>query len=91
MAQAPRDQNNIPSRLAVLNTDTVQGTNLVPVRINPISKGIKINTSDTISFTMRPVDPKDENYVNCWFFEGADGLTYPAVADSEGKLLVDVM
>ncbi len=87
--QAPRDNNFVPGMLAVLNTDTVQGTNLVP--ISCISNGaIRIAQGGTINFTMEPVDAKDENYVNCWLFEGTNGLTYPAVADSEGKLLVDL-
>lgn len=85
---APRDNNNVPAKLAVLNTDTVQGTNLVPISID--ANGV-IRTTDTatISFTMVPVDPKDENYVNCWLFEGTDGLTYPAVATASGRLLID--
>lgn len=89
--EAPRDNNNVPAKLAVLNTDTVQGTTLVPIEIDQTTGGIEINESDTISFTMVPVDPKDENYVNCWLFEGTDGLTYPAVADSNGKLLVNML
>lgn len=88
MTNAPRDNNNVPVKLACLNTDTVQGTNLVPLSIT--SSGlIRVDETATISFTMQPVDPKDENYVNCWLFEGTDGLTYPAVATASGKLLVD--
>ena len=89
MATAPRDQNYIPAKLAVLNTDTVQGTNLVTIKIDPSTNGIKVNTVDTISFTMVPVDPRDENYVDCWLFQGSDGLTYPAVANADGELLID--
>lgn len=89
MAVAPRDENFVPGKLAVLNTDTVQGTTLVPLRINSTNGGIKINTSATISFTMEAVDPRDENYVTCWLFEGTDGLTYPAVATSDGELLIN--
>jgi len=90
MTQAPRDENFVTGKLAVLNTDTVQGTNLVPIAINPANNRIKFTTSATISFTMQPVDPKDENYVNCWLFEGTDGLTYPAVATADGELLLDL-
>lgn len=89
MATAPRDQNFVPSKLAVLNTDTVQGTNLVPICIRPSDGAICVNTTDTISFTMTPIDPRDENYVSCWLFEGTDGLTYPAVANADGELLID--
>jgi hypothetical protein len=86
--EAPRDQNYRTAKLAVLNTDTVQGTNLVTIKINESNNGIKINTTDTISFTMQPVTPQDKNYVDCWLFQGTDGLLYPAVADSDGKLLI---
>lgn len=77
-------------KLAVLNTDTVQGTHLVPIAIDPITKGLKIDAMATISFTMVPVDPHDENWQKCWLFKGSDGLTYPAVATSTGNLLVDM-
>lgn len=86
---APRDNNNIPGRLAVLNTDTVQGTTLVPICIKDDTGAICVTRTATKSFTMEPVDPKDENYVNCWLFEGDDGLTYPAVATEGGRLLID--
>lgn len=85
---APRDNNYVTSKLACLNTDTVQGANLVPIRINPSNNRIKATRNASISFTMKPVDPRDENYVGCWLFEGSDGLTYPAVATSAGKLLI---
>lgn len=86
---AIRDQNHRPGKLAVLNTDTVQGTNLVRLQINESNGGLKVNSSDTISFTMVPIDPKDENYVDVFLFEGSDGLTYPAVANADGELLID--
>lgn len=86
---APRDSNNIPAKLAVLNTDTVQGTTLVPIEIDASSGAIQVTDTDTISFTMQPVDPKDPNYVNVWLFEGTNGLTYPAVANAFGQLLID--
>ena len=62
--------------------------NLVPIEINSSTGGISVNRSDGISFTMQSIDPRDENYVTCWLFEGTDGLTYPAVANSSGKLLI---
>ena len=89
MADAPRDENFVPGRLAVLNTDSVQGQTLVPLAIT--SNGVlRINRTSTINFTMVPVDPKDENYVNCWLFKGSDGNVYPAVADAAGALFVDM-
>ena len=83
------DQNFIRSRLAVLNTDTVQGTNKVRIKINETNSGMKVNESATISFTMVPIDPKDENYKNCMMFTGSDGLTYPWVATADGEVLID--
>lgn len=88
--ESPRDQNFRPAKLAVLNTDTVQGTNLVAIKITEATSTLKINTLDTISFTMQPVTPQDENYVDCWLFQGSDGLLYPAVANSDGELLIDM-
>ena len=89
MATAPRDENFVPSRLAVLNTDTEQGQNLVPIQVTAGGL-LQINRTATVNFTMVPVDPKDENYVNCWLFQGTDGNVYPAVADQFGALLVDM-
>jgi hypothetical protein len=90
MTNAPRDNNNVPAMLAVLNTDTVQGQHLVPITVDGSNNGIKVDVVSTISFTMQPIDPKDENYANCWLFEGTDGLTYPAVATADGSLLIDL-
>lgn len=89
MTDAIRDQNRVTAKLAVLNTDTVQGTNKVRIAINGSDK-ILTDASASISFTMQPVDAHDDNYVGCWLFEGSDGLTYPAVATAAGRLLVDV-
>lgn len=78
------------AKLAVLNTDTVQGTHLVPIAINVSNSAIKVNTTDTISFTMVPIDPHDANWVKVWCFQGSvDGLVYPAVANANGELLID--
>lgn len=88
MANALKDGNSVSSLLAVLNTDTVQGTNLVRLAINSANNGIKLDSTSTISFTMKPIDPRDENYVGVWAFQGSDGLLYPAVATSVGALLV---
>ena len=89
MADAVRDQNFIAGKMAVLNTDTVQGTNLVRIKVDEASGAMLINESDTISFTMVPIDPKDKNYVNCATFVGTDGLVYPWVANASGEVLVD--
>jgi len=89
MTNAPLDQNHIPAMLACLNTDTVQGTNLVPITVDDSNGGVMISKTATISFTMEPIDPKDENYKDCMLCTGTDNLTYPAVATADGELLVD--
>jgi hypothetical protein len=87
--RALKDVNMVSSKLACLNTDTVQGKNLVAIHIDNITGGIKVNTTDTISFTMKPIIPRDVNFTPCWTFEGSDGKTYPCVANSNGELLIN--
>ena len=50
---------------------------------------MKVNPTATISFTMSPIDPRDENYVNCMTFVGSDGLVYPWVATADGEVLIE--
>lgn len=88
MSVALKDGNSVATLLAVLNTDTVQGTNLVRIKINPSDNGISIDETSTISFIMKPISPRDQNYVSVWSFQGSDGQLYPAVATSAGALLV---
>ena len=87
MEIALRDENYVPGTLAVLNTDSVQGTNLVAISMD--GGDLSVDEVATISFTMQPVTPQDANYVNVLLFEGSDGLLYPAVATSAGALLID--
>lgn len=86
---ATQDENFVPAKLAVLNTDTVQGTNLVRIAIDEATRAMRVNTTATISFTMLPIAPRDENYRACATFTGSDGLVYPFVADSDGRVLID--
>lgn len=88
---AIQDQNWVFSKMAVLNTDTVQGTNLVRLVCNENnSNALKVDTMATISFTMVPIDERDENYRTCLTFTGSDGLLYPCVGTADGKLLIDL-
>lgn len=86
---SPRDGNGVVAKFAVLNTDTVQGQHLVSIAVSPINGGIRYDTTATISFTMEPIDPRDQNYAEVWCFEGLDGLVYPAVATASGALLIN--
>ena len=83
---APHDQNFIAAKMGVLNTD---GTTLVTIKVNESNGGMKVNTTDTISFTMTPIAPEDENFNKVLLFEGTDGLTYPLVVNSSGEVLID--
>lgn len=87
MANAPHDQNFIPTKLAVLNTD---GVTLVAIKSNESTGAMKVSTTDTISFTMSPISPEDENFNNTLLWVGTDGLTYPWVANSDGEVLIDM-
>lgn len=87
---APRDENFVAGKLAVLNTDTVQGQHLVPIAINESNGGFMVNDTATISFTMVPIDPRDQNYVNCATFTGSDGNIYPWVATEDGEVLIEM-
>lgn len=80
------DQNFVRSRLAVLNTD---GVTLVPIAINQSNGGMKANITDTISFTMTPIAPGDQNFNKCMLWVGTNGLTYPWVANSGGEVLIN--
>jgi len=83
---APRDDNFIPAKMGVLNTN---GTTLIPIKINESNNGMMVNTTDTVQFTMTPIAPEDENFDKVMLFQGTDGLTYPWVVDSEGKVLIN--
>lgn len=87
MADAKQDNNFVKSRMGVLNTD---GVTTIPIAINESNGGMKINTTDTISFTMTPLSPRDANYYTCLLFVGSDGLTYPVVCDASGAVLIDL-
>jgi hypothetical protein len=89
MENARPDENSVFSKTAVLNTDTVQGMNLVRIQVDENNgNSLKVNTTATISFTMVPVDPRDENYRTCATFTGSDGLVYPWVATEDGEVLI---
>lgn len=91
MTNAKRDENFVTTKMAVLNTDSVQGTNLVRIQVDETNfSSLKVNTVDTISFTMQPVSPKDQNYQNCMMFVGTDGNTYPWVANASGEVLISI-
>jgi hypothetical protein len=86
---ALKDGNSVATLLAVRNDDLIQGTNKIRITVNPSDNGISVDETSTISFTMQPIDNRDDNYVGVWAFEGTDHQLYPAVATAAGALLIN--
>jgi hypothetical protein len=84
--QAPRDENRVTAKLGVLNTD---GVTLVPIATDESTGFMKTTTTATISFTMTPIVPRDDNSVTCITFMGTDGEVYPWVVTSDGEVLIE--
>jgi len=89
MADAKRDENNVPTLLGVLESD---GETLVPIEVN-VSSNNSLSVSDASTGSdFGPEDaPRDQNYVPALLaVSSADGVTPVVVyATSDGKLLVD--
>ena len=86
MANASRDENNIPTLLASLNTN---GTTIVKVKVNAVNHALKVGDSNTGS-DHGPINAlRDDNFVTTLMaVSSADGVTPVAVyADSNGNLL----
>lgn len=89
MANAKRDQNNVPTLTGVLSTD---GASIVRVKANPSSNNsLKISDASTGSDNGPDVALRDENFVPTLLaVSSVDGVTPVVVyTDSNGNLLVD--
>lgn len=88
MANAPRDNNFVPTLLATLNTD---GATLIPVKADATTHGLSVDDASTGSDNGPTVAPRDENFIPALTaVSSADGVTPIVVyANSDGKLLVD--
>lgn len=88
MATAPRDDNNRPTLIAVLNTD---GATIVPVAMNPVSGGLLADDNTTGSDNGPAEALRDENFVTTLLaVSSVDGETPVVVyTDSNGSLLID--
>lgn len=88
MSEAVRDQNHVPSILAVLNTDGVTPT---PVKATPTHL-LRINFSAGGSDNGPANADRDENHVPTMIAASSDDGSTPVVlyTDSNGKLLVDM-
>jgi len=88
MANAKRDNNNVPTMLGVLNSD---GTTILPVKINPATFGLKVDNNTTGSDNGPNRALHDDNFIPTGLaVSSADGTTPIALyVDSNGKLLID--
>lgn len=88
MANASRDDNNVPTILAVSEDD---GTTLVPIIVNATDRTLGVD-DDTTGVDHGGTDaPRDENYVPALLaLSSVDGVTPVVVyATAGGKLLID--
>lgn len=88
MANAKRDDNNVPTMVAVLNSD---GVTILPVKINPANFGLKVDNNTTGSDNGPTRALRDENSVTTKIaVSSADGTTPISLyIDATGKLLID--
>lgn len=88
MANASRDQNNIPGILAALNTD---GVTLTRVLADSVTHAIRVADGTTGTDHGTVSAKRDQNSVTGWMgVSSVDGVTpVPIYADSDGNLLVD--
>lgn len=86
MSNASRDNNFVPTKLGVLNTD---GATVVPLRVNPTTHAL--NVSDGTGGTDHgPINaPRDQNFVPTLIGVSSADFKTPVVAYAtvDGKLL----
>lgn len=88
MTQAARDQNYVPTLIAVLDSD---GQSIVKVKADPATNKLQVADAETGSDFGPANALRDESYVpTLMAVSSVDGVTPVVVyADSDGKLLVD--
>lgn len=88
MAQASRDENNVPTLLGGLSTDGVTPTK---VKVNAGNNSLKVDDNTTGSDHGPAIDIRDQNFVPALIaVSSADGVTPVVVyADADGNLLID--
>lgn len=98
MANAKRDENNVPTLICALNTD---GSTPTLVKINPANHGLMVDDASTGTGFGRTIAVRDQNNVPVLMgvasatitVNGVDyiqGVTpVMAYADSSGRLLID--
>lgn len=91
---APHDQNFVKAKMGVLFSD---GVTLVPIAINPVGGGFKVNTSDVVSAPVLALFAdnraiRDENYQPCWLGTDSTDSSHvlPIFVDADGAVLIDM-
>lgn len=87
MANAERDENNVPTLLGALESD---GDTLVRICVQPSVHALCVSDGTTGTNHGPAAAPRDENYIPALIaVSSADGVTPVVVyATSDGKLLV---
>lgn len=87
MANAPIDQNYVPSILAVLSTD---GATVTPVAADPVTRALSVSDGTTGSDLGPDRALRDDNYVTTMTaLSSVDGTSLVALyADADGRLLI---
>lgn len=89
MADAKRDQNNVPTILGVLESD---GQTVVPIEVNVSSNNALSVHDDTTGTDNGPsISPRDSNFVPALVaVSSVDGVTPVVVyATADGKILIN--
>lgn len=88
MSNASRDENNVPTIIAPLDSD---GTTIVRVLADPTTHLLSVSDGTTGSDFGPEVDARDENSVPAFMaVSSVDGVTPVVVyANSSGELLID--
>lgn len=86
---APHDQNFVKTKLGVSCLD---GVTLIPIAIDPISGGVKVDTTSTISFDPATVAPRDSNHDPAWLGTSSsdDSVVLPIYVNANGAILIDL-
>lgn len=90
MANALRDENRVPTLVCASNVD---GSTIVPVKVNAVTNGLSINNGNGGTDHGRPEAVRDEDRVPVLMaVSSVDGVTPVEVyADINGGLLVTTL
>jgi len=84
---AKHDENHVPTMIAISDAD---GVTLIPIKINPVTGGIKVSDGMAGSVYGRVSSQHDDNHVPTMSGVSSADMTtvVPIFADSNGYLLI---